>query len=637
MKNLTQIVLVLTFLLSAFGLQAQQTGKFLKTIDYMDEQRKVHMYVPDEYNEAESYRLMICLHGLGDNSANYSNVLLSNGYQNYFPMTIFAFIDGGSDQMGDFYSPEYDQYIIDTVMAQLADEYNINLEETILQGFSLGGRSALVYGLEYPEKFQGLLLHTPAVQGPKDVMNLYERPHPIRYDNAGDLNIYIGHGSEDVGYYETNNMLYDSLIANNANVVKEEFENMGHTIPIGDGLSNIEKFISNGFPAPKDIEFLSIEGPDYTCQESIIVTLRLRNTGQQAIESFEISSIEPEGILITDIDGLAIREYKEIEVELSGFANGKNVFEFMISKVDGEDTEGTLLYDDEDYDIVYYESGIAWKDVDFEDIDALDYWFANTTGNPFGWTPSISNPGNTSLFSFNWAFYFDTRGISEELTSPIVDLTSSNAQYLSFDVAYNYHKFEPPIAQQEFSLTDTLEVYGRRGCNEELVLLYKKSGSDLATRNEPIINPSTIDAAVITPTAKEWRTEHIELDESMKAATMASFVFKYTSGQGGILFLDNIRMQLEPTSVASKSSHSNINIYPNPASDFVEISFSDASEINKISILNIAGQEIMSLTASEISSSDTHRLSVGNLAAGAYIVRVWHDGFAKDSNLLINR
>ncbi|HWF44475.1 MAG TPA: hypothetical protein VG537_07530, partial [Candidatus Kapabacteria bacterium] len=45
-----------------------RTGSFDTTIVFMDTTRLLACYVPTTYTDTNEYRLMICLHGLGDNS-----------------------------------------------------------------------------------------------------------------------------------------------------------------------------------------------------------------------------------------------------------------------------------------------------------------------------------------------------------------------------------------------------------------------------------------------------------------------------------------------------------------------------------------------------------------------------------------
>ncbi len=88
--------------------------------------------------------LIIGLHGLGDNSVSYRNAWTGSfAFATHMPNTILICPDGGSDQNKDFYMPAGDEAIIQECISYAQAHYNINPSEIILQGFSLGGRSAL--------------------------------------------------------------------------------------------------------------------------------------------------------------------------------------------------------------------------------------------------------------------------------------------------------------------------------------------------------------------------------------------------------------------------------------------------------------------------------------------------------------
>lgn len=229
--NLRLFLISVFFLFSLKLFSAENVGSFNFTMMFNGESRAISCFVPNDYNPANDYSLMVALHGAGDNSTNYSNVLINSAkWQTIMPNMIFIFPDGGSDQAKDFYTPLGDEAIIDSVIAWTKRTYKINNDKIYLQGFSLGGRSALKYGLDYPDKVSGLLLHTPAMQSPYDVQNNPIYSSIFNYKNANKIPISISHGDQDLGFFRTVKMLADSLVSHNSKLFYLLIPDMTHSI-----------------------------------------------------------------------------------------------------------------------------------------------------------------------------------------------------------------------------------------------------------------------------------------------------------------------------------------------------------------------------------------------------------------------
>src|SRR5665647_2517465 len=105
--------IIIAFLLITISSKAQQIGSFSDTINFMSQDRILSCYVPTNYDTSINYRLMVCLHGLGDNSNNYRNGLINSlNWKTVFTNTIFICPDGGSDANKDFSTPPGDEEII---------------------------------------------------------------------------------------------------------------------------------------------------------------------------------------------------------------------------------------------------------------------------------------------------------------------------------------------------------------------------------------------------------------------------------------------------------------------------------------------------------------------------------------------
>ncbi|MGA2298748.1 MAG: alpha/beta hydrolase-fold protein, partial [FCB group bacterium] len=149
------LVISFIFLLSAIQSSfSVQTGSYNVTVLFQGANRKISVYVPDNYDSTQRFNLMICLHGDGDNSISYRDALVSfiNGL-NILNNTILVCPDGGDDRARDFYTPSGDEQFITIAYNYAISNFFIDPTKIILQGFSLGARCALKYGLDNSDKF----------------------------------------------------------------------------------------------------------------------------------------------------------------------------------------------------------------------------------------------------------------------------------------------------------------------------------------------------------------------------------------------------------------------------------------------------------------------------------------------------
>lgn len=159
-------LLVLFLLLFQTASYSSQTGKFEVELDHLGSKRKVSLFVPTVYDSSKLYDVMVMLHGAQGNPEVLTQTVADNVVHNdVLAHYIYIAPDGGDDPSKNFHVPLDDITIIDRCIEYVKENYSIDTNRIFLEGFSLGGRSALVYGLENSEKFHALILNTPAFQG----------------------------------------------------------------------------------------------------------------------------------------------------------------------------------------------------------------------------------------------------------------------------------------------------------------------------------------------------------------------------------------------------------------------------------------------------------------------------------------
>lgn len=155
-------------------------------------------------------------------------------------------------------------------------------------------------------------------------------------------------------------------------------------------------------------------------------------------------------------------------------------------------------------------------------------WQASTNmmdGNiPLGWqsTNRASWDGSQCIYVPNYEY--DLRAGQIDLRSPFFSLEDYVAPQLRFYVAY------APYADNFF---DGLEVWLLRDCGAEALLIYQKSGADLAT--------ASATTQEFVPTFEQWREEVIDLSAYVHEANL-QLLFRNVGGYGNHLYLDRIKI-----------------------------------------------------------------------------------------------
>jgi dienelactone hydrolase len=575
-------------MLLAPSARAQRTGSYDTSIAFMGALRAVSVHVPATYNPANPPRLMIGLHGLGDTCTDYRNA--------------------------DYHEPAGSEAIIDQCIRMARAVYGADTNQVILQGFSLGGRAALRYGLNHPQRFKGLLLHTPAVQGVKEAVN--GQPfYPFNYANAAQVPMYIVNGAADLLYVPPIDSVYEQLTRNNGKIRHRLIAGMGHTIPALTITPDIQSFFNSPAVSGKDAEAVRL----YTdavnhCAAPVTARLLVRNNGQDTIRSIRYTLLRGTTAQATGSWTGMVPSFGSavVPVSIQNLQAGANELTVRIDSLNGNSAD-TMTANNTAANTIYYQSVPDTSlSEGFEGAFPPARWALDPAGDAYSvWAEdnTVSRTGNQSLSAFNTILIFDNAGRKEKLVSPLVTV-KPNQPVLQFDVAYNYHQYTPPYLTAITDFADTLEVEVSTDCGATYQSLYKKGGAQLATFTSPILNPLSINACFINPSANNWRTESIPL--SGIAGTNALFRFVYTSALGGSINIDNVAMR-STAAVTSASGPTAFKLYPNPAQEQVTV---NGAAGMTLTVVNPLGQVLIRQT---LSGTD-QVLDIRSLVPGVYQV-----------------
>ncbi|HTM67055.1 MAG TPA: T9SS type A sorting domain-containing protein [Flavipsychrobacter sp.] len=616
---------------------SQTTGSFDINITFQGQPRQLSLFVPNNYNASTPYRLMVCLHGLGDNSVNYRNALINSlSWGTNIPNTIFVCPEAAATTT-DYFSPAGGEAIIQESIDYARQNYNIDTTDIVLQGFSLGGRAALRYGLDNYSTFKGLLLNTPAVQGVKEAVN-GSSLYPFNYQNASNIPIYITWGTADILYEAPIDSSFEQLVLNDGKVKYLPIAGIGHTIPLMPQLGDFPGFFNNPPTNGLDLDVVKINAPLRSCSQQIAGTdVLVRNTGIDTIHTVALDYTINNATQTQTWNGtLAPFQHALISLPSLSASVGNAQLNVSVNMLENNLADTFVNNNSASDSIIVQTQGLNLPFT--EDFENANFPGANWILNPAGdiysewaWDNTVSNTGAASISAFNTIFIFDNKDRKDDISTPLLNLSSLSSPFLAFDVAYNFHRYTPPYFTANTDFADTLEVLISTDCGHSFTSLYKKGGADLATFSQPIINPLSIAADFIDPADSNWKTEYIDLS-NYASSTSATLVFRYISALGGCINIDNVRVS-NALSVSHINPESMIRVYPNPASDRINVT--SASDVAEVQMIDVSGKVVLSYRNENHNEKIT--LNTSPLAEGVYILRLTADKYTTSRRVLIRK
>lgn len=243
-------------------------------------------------------------------------------------------------------------------------------------------------------------------------------------------------------------------------------------------------------------------------------------------------------------------------------------------------------------------------------------WFvSNTGGTAWAVTNTAAKTGTNSAKLDN--FSQSSTGQVDELISGPIDLsgiTSGTGVTLTFKYAYR---------KKTSANTDILKVFATSNCGE--VWDVKK------TLTAATMSGSTTVASAWTPGAADWLTVHVTNITSVYWNDNFRFKFQTTSGGGNNFYIDDINVYSGAPSetpvtagLADLGSVADINLFPNPADNEVQISFNSQAANNQIQffVTDLTGKRLQQHTVMANEGSNLVLIATENLSAGTYLIQM---------------
>lgn len=235
-------------------------------------------------------------------------------------------------------------------------------------------------------------------------------------------------------------------------------------------------------------------------------------------------------------------------------------------------------------------------------------WEIVNPDNSVTWTVTADVGKNSKSSIFMDNYNYPGIGQQDLLELPGFDISDINSGRLAFDVAYALYTPDGGFA-------DTLEVYFSGDCGQTFQRVYQKSGAQLQTA------PAT--TAPFVPTNSQWRREFIPFDNYV-GTTYLLVRFRHVTNYENNLYLDNINLlPTYPTGIESELADLGLVIFPNPATDQVQVVFESTAAREVVLILqDLAGKVIRTNRLTARPGSNQAEITVAGLSVGMYLLKM---------------
>ena len=251
-------------------------------------------------------------------------------------------------------------------------------------------------------------------------------------------------------------------------------------------------------------------------------------------------------------------------------------------------------------------------------LTVVDYPFTEDFSRPnfppTNWTVHNPDAANTRL-SKTWigfrgtamirGFDYSDYGQYDDLISPTFDFFDLKNPTLSYRWAYAPFRDR---SNRNYLFGDTFEIFASRDCGASWKMVFRRSVNTLSSIGTYVEDP------IDQPFDDQWKNQTVCLDEYAGNASVR-LAFRFTSGYGNNLFLDDIKLEDNgnrecPVSRQNILEPENWKLVPNPTDKLAELRFHlKQSQSIEVKIYNSLGQEVGFLPESDYPAGE-HNLNL---------------------------
>jgi len=367
-------------------------------------------------------------------------------------------------------------------------------------------------------------------------------------------------------------------------------------------------------PLPNYGVVSSLSTPGYSCASELTGAVAvLENTGANEITSATVNyRIDNNAVETAQFTGsLAVGATTNFPIPTTACSSGSHTLAVYLTNINGSGSTTPIGQKSASFATISVtpSTGNFTQNFSASAFPYANYYVTSPQGK--NWTRVTTNTGSLKYDTYNYA----AGSMGEVYLSPI-NLSSISIPELSFSLANR---------QYSDAENDMLEVEISTDCGVNWTNVYSKSGAELS--NDPGIFVTTS----YTPAAADWRIENVNI-ASFATATSALIKFKATSDYGNNIYVDNINIG---SASVEKLSQSRFNVYPNPATDLVNVSFDGNNSDYIVSLLDLQGRVIYTQQMSNLNGSQMVSISTANIAKGSYVLSFSENELTTTKNVVI--
>lgn len=361
-----------------------------------------------------------------------------------------------------------------------------------------------------------------------------------------------------------------------------------------------------------DAEAVSADVPFLTCNTSVTPSFVLKNLGSQTLTSADVV-IKVNGVQNSSTPwtgSLASGASAQPTLPaITGLSSGVNNIEISIANPNGQaDNDGgnnlrTTVVN------VPGAPGATPYTQDFQGLFPGPNSFVQNTDAGATWSAQNVGADGTNK-SVRMYFYNSPPAEIDYLYLPRLDLSGAQVAFMSFFRAAAQYSNNGTLTN------DQVEIQVSTNCGSSWATVWSKAGDQLATTSST--------QSSFAPVAVNWYADSANLT-SVVGQQDVMVRFKATSDFGNNAFFDQINIYKRAAGVGINdlTNISSLNVYPNPASDLLNIDYTmDKSEPVTINITNAVGQIVYTSFNQTPATVNNVRVDVSGLAAGFYFVNL---------------